>query len=84
MTITLDLNPEIERGLLVQAQAHGVSLKQYVQEIVARQARSSLAAGTEAPESKAENLVELFANSPFRGLNMEFERDRDIGREIEL
>jgi len=76
MTITLDLNPEIERGLLVQAQAHGVSLEQYVQEMVAREANNSLAAVTESPGSKAENLVELFANSPFKGLSMEFERDR--------
>ncbi len=38
---------------------------------------------TAAP-SKARNLVELFANSPFAGLDMDFERDKDTGREIEL
>ena len=32
----------------------------------------------------AGNLVELFANSPFAGLCMEFERDQDLGREVEL
>ena len=35
-------------------------------------------------ESDARNLVELFANSPFAGLNMDFERDEDTGREIDL
>lgn len=32
----------------------------------------------------AKNLVELFANSPFKGLEMDFERDKDTGRDIEL
>ena len=32
----------------------------------------------------ARNLAELFANSPFRGLDMEFERDRDLGRDFDL
>ena len=39
MTITLDLKPDVERGLLAQAQAKGVSLSEYVQEIVTRQAK---------------------------------------------
>lgn len=34
--------------------------------------------------SNARNLVELFADSPFAGLNMDFERDKDTGREIQL
>ena len=36
------------------------------------------------PASQAKNLVELFEKSPFKGLNIEFERDRDFGREIDL
>ena len=28
----------------------------------------------------AKNLVELFANSPFAGLDMDFERDKDTGQ----
>jgi len=79
VTLTHDLNPDVERGLLAQAQAHGVSLKEYVQEIVAREAHVSVAAPTAVPGTQAKNLVELFANSPFKGLSMEFERDRDFG-----
>ena len=41
MTITRNLQPEIERGLLAQAQARGVSLSDYVQEIVTRRAHVS-------------------------------------------
>jgi hypothetical protein len=33
---------------------------------------------------RARNLVELFAESPFKGLELDFERDRDTGRDIEL
>jgi hypothetical protein len=31
-----------------------------------------------------DNLVDLFGKSPFHGLDMEFERDRDSGRDIIL
>ena len=84
MTITLDFQPDIEQGLLAQAQARGVSIADYVKEIVAREVHIPEAPieGVSAPEAR--NLVELFANSPFKGMNMEFERDRDYGREIEL
>ena len=33
---------------------------------------------------QADNLADLFAKSPFRGLDMTFERDRDTGRDISL
>ena len=34
--------------------------------------------------SEARNLVELFENSPFKGLSIDFHRDQDYGREIDL
>lgn len=33
---------------------------------------------------RAKNLVELFADSPFKGADLQFERDKDTGRDIEL
>jgi post-segregation antitoxin (ccd killing protein) len=30
------------------------------------------------------SLAQLFAESPFKGLELDFERDRDTGRDIEL
>lgn len=81
MSIILELPPEIEKSLLAQAQAHGVSLSAYVQEIVAREARTGDSASS---PNEANNLLELFEMSPFKGLSMEFERDRDYGREIDL
>jgi hypothetical protein len=41
MTVTLELNPEIEQGLLAQARERGVSLGDYLQEIVSKQARAA-------------------------------------------
>ena len=40
MTITLNLQPDIERGLLAQAQAKGVSLVTFAQEVLAREAKA--------------------------------------------
>jgi len=67
--------PEIERDLLVKAQAKGLSLVDYAQQVLEREAKTeSSAAPRVVPPAR--NLVELFENSPFKGLNMEFERDR--------
>jgi hypothetical protein len=41
MTVTIDLKPEIEQGLLAQARERGVSLDAYVQEIVSQQVHSA-------------------------------------------
>ena len=38
MTITVDLQPETERGLMAKAQAKGVSLADYAHEVLAREA----------------------------------------------
>jgi hypothetical protein len=85
MTITIDLQPEIERGLAAQAQARGVSLADYVQEIVSREARVSEA--TPAP-LEAKNLFDLF--DPVRGLLSDeeidtlFARNRSLSRPVDL
>ena len=87
MTITIDLQPEIERNLLAQAHARGVSLNDYVQEIVTREARA-FQATDKAPRDEARNLFELFA--PVRGLLSDeeidtlFARNRSLGRPVDL
>ena len=37
MTLTIDLQPDIERGLLARAQAKEVSLVDFAQEVLARE-----------------------------------------------
>jgi len=92
MTITLDLQPEIERGLLAQAQLHGLSLQDYVLEIVKREVQTPEAmnaslAGKDRT-SPAANLVELC--EPLRGLlndneiDVLFSRNPSTGRPIDL
>ncbi len=85
MTIQLDLEPEVERGLLTQAQVRGLSLEEYVRQIVTRDAqRPPSAALTRA----AANLVELSAS--VRGLlsdeevNTLFTRHHSPSRFIDL
>lgn len=46
MTVTLDLNPEIEQGLLAQAHERGVSLDAFLKEIVSRQAQVAASPAT--------------------------------------
>jgi hypothetical protein len=73
MTITLDLQPEIERGLL--AQARGVSLRDYVQEIVTREAHVS---PESLPRRTGQELIDTCAK--VRGLLTDEEVDRLFSR----
>jgi len=56
MKVTLDLEPEIERGLLAQAQDRGVSLTDYLQEIVSKQVRVASAADARCNVSELPRL----------------------------
>ena len=38
MSVTLNLNPDVEKSLAAQAQARGISLGDYLQEIAVREA----------------------------------------------
>lgn len=122
MTVKLELNPEIEAGLLAQAQARGLSLEDYLaqvlqsaadafvaregdkwvvkksrhqgaSEILSTQAEAikrarELAAGSdihiERLRAGRKSLAQLFAESPFKGLDLKFERDPDTGRPVKL
>jgi hypothetical protein len=52
MTVTLDLGPDIEKSLLTQAHARGVSVDDYLREIVSQQVRNAFPAGTSAKNLK--------------------------------
>jgi regulator of replication initiation timing len=60
-----------------------------LQKRLSDQANSKQAQPQMNPQAKrrtqgSKSLVELFAESPFKGLNLEFERDKDVGRDINL
>jgi len=74
MTVELKLTPEVEAGLLAQAQARGLSLEDYAAQLLQRAAAKR--------RSGKKNLVELFA--PLRGLDLEFGRNPSTGRPVDL
>jgi hypothetical protein len=80
MTITLDIRPEVQDELARQAAAQGLGIGAYAASLLEEAARTVLA--KPSPRSEARDMVELFA--PLRGLNLDFERDRDTGRDISL
>ncbi len=75
MTLTIDLQPEIERGLLAQAHSRGISLTEYAHEVLVREAK---AANADPAASEATNLYELF--EPVRGLLTDEEVDTLFSR----
>jgi hypothetical protein len=78
MTITVDIRPEVQAELTRQAAAHGMGIDAYAASLLEEAAH--LPAAHAAPPAR--DMVELFA--PLRGLNLDFERDRDAGRDIKL
>lgn len=77
MTVKLELNPEIEAGLSARAHARGLSLEAYLDQVLKN------AAAPKRPSGK-KSLAQLFAESPFKGLDLKFDRDPDTGRPVKL
>jgi hypothetical protein len=84
MNITLSLNPEVEKGLMARAQARGVSLDAYLQELVAREAGLPGSAEPSQGHKRFDNLSDLLLNSPFAGANLDLERSKDYPRPVDL
>ena len=88
MTLTLELQAEIESSLLAQAQAKGVSLTDYAQEILAREARVSEAEPTLPPRRTGQALIDVCAK--VRGILTDdeidtmFARNRSMSRPVDL
>ncbi|HEX4319288.1 MAG TPA: hypothetical protein VHZ52_00190 [Acidobacteriaceae bacterium] len=80
MTITLDIKPETEAELARQAASRGLGIGVYAATLLEEAAHTS--SFQPSAQAGANDMVELFA--PLRGLNLDFERDRDSGRDIQL
>ncbi len=80
MTITLDIRPETQDELARQAAARGMELEVFAASLLEKAAHD--ASVRPAQQAIAKDMVELFA--PLRGLNLDFERARDTGRDISL
>jgi hypothetical protein len=77
VTVKLELKPDIEAALLAQAQARGLSLEAYLDQVLRDATSSRRLAGRKS-------LPELFAESPLKGLDLRFDRDPDVGRSVKL
>ena len=78
MTITVDITPEVKAALAREAAAQGRAVESYAASLLEQAVQPATAPMT----PPAKDMVELFA--PLRGLNLDFERDRDAGRDINL
>lgn len=87
MTITIELRPEIESGLLAQAQARGISLRDYVREIVVDAALAGMSKVAPPPRT-GQALIDVCAE--IRGVLTDeeidtiFARNRSMSRSVEL
>jgi hypothetical protein len=81
--MTITLNDEQARLLSEVVKAGAArSTEEAVDQAV--RAFHSSATSRRPVHTQVDNLADLFARSPFRGLNIEFERDQDAGRDIAL
>ena len=78
MTLTVDITPEVKAALVRQAAAQGREVESYAASLL--EAAVLPPSAHSAPPAK--DMVELFA--PLRGLNLDFERDGDTGRDVNL
>ncbi len=91
MTIQVEISPETEAWLAAQAAAQSVDIPTYAASLI-EQAKHPVAFPSKNPIAAAEgqrpngkkSLAQLFAESPFRGLNLAFEADRSVGRNVSL
>jgi plasmid stability protein len=74
MATTVNIRPEVEAALARQAAAHGRGIEAYAASLLEEAVQVPAA----YPAPTVKDMVELFA--PLRGLNLNFERDKDTGR----
>jgi hypothetical protein len=91
MTIQVEISPETEAWLAAQAASQSMDIPTYAAALI-EQAKRPVASGSQSLIAPAErhrsngskSLAQLFAESPFRGLNLAFEVDRSVGRDVSL
>ena len=64
MTVTLNLNPDVEQGLTALAREHGMSLSGYLEEVAAREAARVSVRTHATGEEKARAFLEWAASFP--------------------
>jgi hypothetical protein len=83
MTITAEISPEVEAELARKAASRGVDVPSYVVILIEQAAKPEIRPQYQRPEGR-KSLVDLFAESPLHGLDLDFSRNRSTGRPIDL
>jgi len=65
MKVTLNLSPEVEKVLMARAHGRGVSLNDYLQELVAKKAGLPAAADPLPIQRRFDNLSDLLLGEAF-------------------
>ena len=81
MTITVEVSPEVEAELARKAAA-GVDVPAFVATLI-EQAAQPVGPKYRRPEGR-KSLIDLFAESPLYGLDLDFSRNKSTGRPIDL
>ena len=68
---------------MARAHARGVSLDDYLQELIAKEAGLPVAADPRLIQKRFDNLSDLLLNSPFAGANLDLERSKDYPRPVD-
>jgi hypothetical protein len=85
--VTIEIhNPEVEAIIRSRMSAGGF---QNAEDVITQALLSSPSNESSAPAmfqrpAGRKSLAQLFADSPFKGLDIDFERDPDCGRDVEL
>jgi len=83
MTITVEISPEVQAELARQAASKG-EVPVYVATLLEKVAQPETPRPKYQRPAGRKSLAQLFAESPFAGLDLDFERDPDFGRDVEL
>jgi hypothetical protein len=84
MTVTIEVPPDIEAGLLAQAGAEGLDVADYVRNLVRKEIAANVRVESQPAQlvRKKKRLSELFAK--LRGVDIEFSRNPSTGRPVNL
>ena len=82
VTIQVEVSPETEARLAAQAAARSMEVSAYAASLLEDAAVQFQP--TRSRPAGRKSLAQLFAESPFKGLDMDFEREQDSGRDLEL
>ncbi|MGA8160169.1 MAG: hypothetical protein WBD32_05130 [Acidobacteriaceae bacterium] len=84
MIIEVELDAQTQALLASQAAARNMELRTYAASLLERVAAETVPASVPDRPAGRKSLAQLFAESPFKGLDVDFERDPDQGRDLAL